>query len=82
MAKKIKDSKANVIAEIKSPVTVDKIEVPGEGVRFSVSYSFNLPEGTNNFDQMIEVVDQEVHKAREETITLVAKHLGADVTFT
>lgn len=51
------------------------------GMRFIVSFSFKLPEGTNNFSQLSEMVDNEINEGRNAILKKVAQKLGAKVNF-
>lgn len=62
-------------------VNVESIEVPGVGIRMIVNFSFDLPLGTNNFNKMVEHIDQEIMESREEVIKKVANKLKVGVNF-
>lgn len=76
-----KNSKANVMARATTPVSVEKLELPGKGVKFMASFSFLLPEGTNNFNDLTDVIDLEMNEARNLILEKVAHHLGVEVNF-
>ena len=68
-------------AELSRKVSVDMLEIPSSGLHFSASFSFDLNEGTNNFYQMSEVVDEQINAARLDILEKLANKLGVKVNF-
>lgn len=66
--------------EIATPVTVETLHTDA-GMRFIVHFSFDLPQGTNNFYTMSEFVDKQMNDVRAEVLKKVANKLGVKVNF-
>ena len=64
-----------------SKVTVDVFEIPGSGLHFSTSITFDVPQGTNNFLELSEIVDNNISNARYEMLEKLATKLGVKVNF-
>ena len=76
----IKKKPDRIEAQITRNADVD-ILFETDGIRFMVSFGFKLPQGTNNFPQLTEMIDLEIMTARNEIIKKVARKLGAKVNF-
>ena len=67
-------------AKVSREVSVDQVDTP-ESVRYIISFSIELPQGHNNFEQVTAVLDEELTRGRNEIINKIAKKLGVGVNF-